>query len=70
MSKEKSTRVTIDFPESLYNELTKLSEEMHVSKAEAIRKALRIAKLLFEEQEKGANILIEGNNSSTAIKFI
>jgi hypothetical protein len=58
-----SIRVTVDLPNNLYNDLSQMSTTSNDSKADILRKAIKLYKFLLDEEKLGGRVEIE--NSST-----
>lgn len=60
-------KVQIEFSEKAYGDLTALAEATDTSKSEAIRRGLRLLKIVDAEMKAGRRIIIEDDDSRREI---
>ncbi len=55
---KKTIRVTVDFPKELYVMLEVLEKDLNSTKADLLRKAIKLEKILFDAKKQGFEILL------------
>ena len=70
--KKATKRATIDFSDDAFNKLVSVSEDLNISKSEAIRKALALLDLIINEQKDGYDLVLtnEKKNLKKEIRLI
>ena len=54
-----SKRITADFSEEAYEALTEVSESLHTTKAESLRRALGLIRFILRQQKEGWRLILE-----------
>ena len=54
-------RITADFDPEAYSALTEVSEQLHTTKAEALRKALSLIRFVLREKQDGFRLILEND---------
>jgi len=69
-AEQKKVRITADFHPEAYAVLQKVADELHTTKADALRRALGLINYVLEAQSEGNELFIEknGSNKRTIIK--
>ena len=52
-------RITADFDPEAYNALTEVSESLHTTKADSLRRALGLIRFILRQQHEGWRIILE-----------
>jgi len=55
---KKTIRVTVDLPKKLYAVLEKLEKDHNLSKADVLRKAIKLEKIIMDARKQGYETLI------------
>jgi len=67
---KKTIRVTVDLPKKLYAVLEKLEKDHNFSKADILRKAIKLEKIIMDAKKKGYEILLINPKSGEARELI
>lgn len=68
--KNNTIRVTVDFPKELYAILEELEKELNLTKADLLRKAIKLEKLLTDAKKHGEEIIIQNPITNKAKELI
>lgn len=55
---KKTIRVTVDLPKKLYDILAKLEKDHSLSKADILRKAIKLEKIIMDVKKQGYEIIL------------
>jgi len=63
-------RLSINLPETVFDELRKLAETSHRSMTELVRDAFALAKVAYDETERGNKLTVTDDNGRTLKELI